>query len=107
MTKAMIGLAIMLQFFGAAAGAQSVCVGDCDGGGAVSIDELIVGVNMALGIATSTPCDAVDANDDGEVIVNELVLAVTRALEGCAGEPATREAVVANYADILFANYSD
>ena len=31
--------------------AAAQCAGDCDGNGAVSIAELITGVNMALGVA--------------------------------------------------------
>jgi hypothetical protein len=40
------------------------CTGDCDGGGTVSIDELIQGVNIALGTASVFACRAFDANGD-------------------------------------------
>jgi hypothetical protein len=64
------------------AGAQS-CQGDCDGGGSVAINELIVLVNIALGSAPVSACTVGDANDDGSVTINELIGAVGIALNGC------------------------
>lgn len=59
------------------------CAGDCDVGGAVSIDELITAVRIALGESGAALCAAVDSNGDGVVTIDELVAAVTRALDGC------------------------
>ncbi len=59
------------------------CIGDCDGGGTVTVDELIRGVNIALGSLPVSMCRAADANGDGAVVVNELILAVNSALNGC------------------------
>ncbi len=59
------------------------CVGDCDGDGTVAINELITGVNIALGSAQLSVCPAFDANGDGMVGINELITAVNNALEGC------------------------
>ncbi|MBI1816797.1 MAG: SMP-30/gluconolactonase/LRE family protein [Deltaproteobacteria bacterium] len=59
------------------------CVGDCDGGHTVTVEELVKGVNIALGIAPLTDCDAFDANNDSEVTVEELVTAVSSALNEC------------------------
>lgn len=59
------------------------CAGDCNGDGGVAINELISGVNIALGSAAVETCAAVDADGDGSVAINELVGAVTRALNGC------------------------
>ena len=59
------------------------CVGDCDRDAAVTIDELIRGVGIALGSAAVSVCEAIDNNRDGAVAVNELVRAVGRALNGC------------------------
>jgi hypothetical protein len=42
----------------------SSCIGDCDGDGAVSIDELILGVNIALGAADFSACPAFDCSSD-------------------------------------------
>jgi len=62
------------------------CTGDCDGGGLVTIAELIQGVAMALGNAAVSLCPAIDADGSGNVTIDELVAAVGAALDGC---PAT------------------
>ena len=49
----------------------------------MSVGELIVGVNIALGMANVSSCPPMDQNGDGVVTVNELVSAVNAALEGC------------------------
>lgn len=59
------------------------CTGDCNGDGEVTINELIGGVNIALGSAPLSQCPAFDANGDGNVAINELIAAVGAALEGC------------------------
>jgi hypothetical protein len=50
----------------------------------VSVDDLILGVNVALGIQPLARCAAADRDGDGQVGVAELILAVNRALGGCA-----------------------
>ena len=62
------------------------CGGDCDGDGQVSINELILGVNIALGTAAADNCAAFDRDRDGQVSVSELIAGVNNALGGC---PAT------------------
>lgn len=59
------------------------CVGDCGDDGAVTVDEIIRGVNIALGTATVGSCAAFDVNSDGAVTVDDLVKAVNAALNGC------------------------
>jgi FG-GAP-like repeat/EF hand len=59
------------------------CVGDCDGDGQVSINELIQGVNIALNTAAVDACPAFDRDGDGQVSVNELIAGVNSALGGC------------------------
>lgn len=59
------------------------CGGDCNGDGTVAINELISGVNIALGAAPVASCEAMDATGDGTVAINELVAAVANALDGC------------------------
>jgi plastocyanin len=66
---------------GAPVGAQ--CAGDCDDSGAVAVNELVIGVNIALERAGLDRCASFDANDDQRVAVNELVAAVNNALRGC------------------------
>lgn len=64
------------------------CAGDCDRGATVSIDELVRGVAIALGITPLTECGAFDVNGDGHVTIEELILAINAAANGCAGGPA-------------------
>ena len=61
------------------------CVGDCSGDGVVAINELITGVNIALGNAQASACPSFDTNSDGSVAVNELISGVNALLNGCAG----------------------
>lgn len=59
------------------------CIGDCDGDGSVPINELIVGVNVALGAAPVGSCSAFDRNGDGAVSIDELLAGVNSATAGC------------------------
>lgn len=59
------------------------CPGDCNGDGEVTVDELVVGVNIALGEATVDDCNAADRDRDGQVTVDEIVAAIDSALTGC------------------------
>lgn len=59
------------------------CVGDCSGDGEVTVDEIIAGVNLALGITPLGSCPSFDANGDNAVTIDELVRSVSAALEGC------------------------
>jgi hypothetical protein len=61
------------------------CVGDCNDDGEVLVNELIIGVNIALGTDSIDSCPIFDENQDGKVTVNELIKAVNYALEGCPG----------------------
>lgn len=66
------------------------CTGDCDGDGAVSIDEIITGVDIALGVAPMETCRAMDADAAGVVTVDELLSAVDSLLSSCPREEAER-----------------
>jgi len=57
------------------------CIGDCDHDKAVTVNELLVMVNEALG--NNQVCAAGDANRDNEITVNEILTAVNNALGGC------------------------
>jgi hypothetical protein len=61
----------------------SACIGDCNTNGQVTIDELIKGVNVALGNAPVDDCAAFDANHDGQVTIDELIRGVNNALGQC------------------------
>jgi hypothetical protein len=62
---------------------SSHCPGDCDGDGAVSVEELVAAVGIASRSVEPVRCAAVDTNDDGRASVDEIVTAVSRALRGC------------------------
>jgi len=61
----------------------AACAGDCDGDGKVVVNELVLGVNIALTQRPASACPAFDTNRDGRVIVNELVAAVGKLLTAC------------------------
>lgn len=60
-----------------------VCVGDCGGDGSVTVNELIVGVNIALGRQPLESCPVFDCNGNGELTINCLVRAVEASLGAC------------------------
>jgi Bacterial Ig-like domain/Domain of unknown function DUF11 len=59
------------------------CIGDCDSGGQVTVDELLATVNIALGNIQVEACKAGDANGDRQITVDEILTAVNSALNGC------------------------
>jgi len=59
------------------------CPGDCGDVGVVTVDELIVGVSMALGAQPLAACPSFDRDGDGAVTVDELLAAIDAALNGC------------------------
>ena len=63
--------------------AVSSCVGDCGDDQAVTVDELLVMVNIALGSRPVSDCIAGDGTLDGTVTVNEILKAVNNSLNGC------------------------
>jgi photosystem II stability/assembly factor-like uncharacterized protein len=61
------------------------CLGDCDGSGEVTVDEIVTMVNIDLGTADISACSAADPGNTGTVVVTQIVAAVNNALNGCAG----------------------
>ena len=59
------------------------CVGDCDGSCSVTVSELVLGVNISLGLQPISRCPAFDPNGNGSVSVAELIQAVNNSLDGC------------------------
>jgi hypothetical protein len=56
------------------------CVGDNSGLATITVADLIVGVNIALGLSPLEACPAFDFNGNGVVTVDELLRAVNTAL---------------------------
>lgn len=63
--------------------AAQLCIGDCDGDGEVTVDEILRGVNMALGVVPFTGCEIFDRGGNGEVEIDEVITAIDFALRGC------------------------
>lgn len=63
------------------------CVGDCDGGGAVTVDEIVKGVSIALGTQSLDQCPQFDCNGTGQVTIDCIINAVSAALNGCPSAP--------------------
>jgi hypothetical protein len=63
------------------------CPGDCDGNGAVTVNELVVAVGVALTGRSAADCPGLDASGDAAVQIDDLVIAVNMARRGCAGVP--------------------
>ncbi|MCK6555045.1 hypothetical protein L6Q96_10770 [Candidatus Binatia bacterium] len=55
-------------------------IGDCNGDGSVTVDDIVIGVDIALGNTTVETCPAFDPDGDGTVDVSALVAAVNAAL---------------------------
>jgi hypothetical protein len=59
------------------------CVGDCNGNCVVTVDELIIMVNIALDDNGTGRCVAGDVSGDGHITINEIIAAVNNALLEC------------------------
>lgn len=66
-----------------ATAAVSACAGDCSGDRQITVDELITGTNIALGLTPPSACLVFDANGDEQVTIDEILQAVNSALNGC------------------------
>jgi hypothetical protein len=59
------------------------CVGDCNGDGTITVNEIININNIALGSSALCRCPIVDANRDGILTVNEQQQAINNYNNGC------------------------
>jgi DNA-binding beta-propeller fold protein YncE len=59
------------------------CPGDCNGSTMVTIDELTLGVTMALRNRALSACAPLNTHEDARISIGELVAAVAAALNGC------------------------
>jgi len=66
------------------------CVGNCYHGPRVTTDDLVLGVQIALGQQPVADCPAFDPDMNGEVSIDELVQGVSNAVYGCGVIPPTR-----------------
>ncbi len=56
------------------------CYGDCNADGQVTVQEVLTMVNIALGNAPGSDCNL---DDDVDITVNQILVAVNNALNGC------------------------
>lgn len=92
------GIAVLcaaLFVIGAAVTAPA-CTGDCDANGMVAINELILGVKIALGDPVDCPAFA---NSQGIVDIARLIRGVNNALNGCGGESPVDQPTLQAYLD--------
>ena len=68
------------------------CTGNCNGDARVTIDEIIVGVNMALGLLPLATCPRFDRDGSGAVGIDELIAAIDSLERGCPITPAPETA---------------
>lgn len=59
------------------------CFGDCSGDGQVTVNEILVLIEIALGAQPIASCANGDIDGDGQISVDELLTAVSLALAGC------------------------
>jgi hypothetical protein len=83
---AVIAIIAFLGFGMTPRAARAVCVGDCNGIGGVTVDEILTMVNIALGNVDVSLCTAGDESGDGHITVDEILRAVNNALNGCPPE---------------------
>lgn len=63
--------------------APPACPGDCNRDDVVAVDELLLGVGIALGVELPEKCAALDRNSDGAGTIEELVAAAHATVSGC------------------------
>jgi hypothetical protein len=59
------------------------CFGDCNGDHHVTVDEIMMLVNMALGDGAVSTCIAGDMSPDNQITIDQILTAVNNALQGC------------------------
>src|SRR4029453_16887268 len=95
-TALLITLTALVPAAACAGTAPLACVGDCDNDGAIAITDLMAGVRIDLGLDPVTTCPAFDRDKDGSVVVNELIMSINGALNGCTSDAALCERAAAD-----------
>ena len=80
---ASITVGILAAALGAARAGAQACPGDCNGDAAVTVDEIVTVVNIALGTSPIELCVAADTDGNEQASVDELVTMINLALDGC------------------------
>lgn len=61
----------------------SLCAGDCGNNREVTVDEVVIMLNIALGSTSLDDCRAGDSDGDGNILIGDLLRAVNRLLGSC------------------------
>src|ERR1035437_5163694 len=85
-TRATLAVAAALLLITLPRAGHAACVGDCNGDGSVTVDELLLMVNAAI-IPNLALCTAGDADGSGDITINEIIQAVNYALTTCPAPP--------------------
>lgn len=83
---ATVAVAVVLLLSAAQGRAQGPCVGDCQNQGAVTVADMVLGVNIVLGNDPPSACPNFQ-NSAGMVDVAQLVKGVSNLLNGCSSAP--------------------
>lgn len=75
---------------------RAECPGDCNENGAVSVDELVKTVNIALDRMPLGSCPSADADGNGALDIGEVMGAVNTSIEGCPDPCAGQELAFAS-----------
>lgn len=59
------------------------CPGDCNDDGEVTIDDIVLIVNIALGTISVQACPSADRDHDHNITIEDIISAVALALQGC------------------------
>lgn len=62
---------------------EPVCTGDCNRDGEVTVNELVLSVDIALNLRPLVACESIDDDASREAEVDELLRAVLVAIDGC------------------------
>jgi hypothetical protein len=74
---------VVVTLAGPAAAQVPACIGDCNSNKQVTVEELVRGVNIALGGQAVETCTSFDRNENDAVTIDELIAGVNSALQGC------------------------
>jgi hypothetical protein len=74
-----------------------LCAGDCNGDAEVTVEEIVLLTNVALGDLPLSRCPPGDADGDGAIAIDDLIRAVNNALSACAG-PSSAHAKLLRFA---------
>ncbi len=92
-SSVLLAVVVLALAFSAPAGGQS-CAGDCDGDGAVTLHEVMLGVRISMDMGVGLQhCMSADSNGDGAVTVLDSIAAAHSFQSGCAPLPGAPAAV--------------